>query len=255
MSSYGLWLSAAGMKISEHRQTLHANNLANAQTTGFKRDMAVVIQRRIESSEDGAGAEYSHPVLDGLSGGVNVRPAYHDLTQGPIDNTGRPLDLAIRGDGFLTVSDGESMRYTRDGQLTVNTAGELSLANESGVWRVLDQGGAPIVVDPVGGEPIISGDGTVRQGANLIAQLELVSPTNKDALRKVGENLFESTDGEMRPADGVLVSGAREESNFNAIEGLASMIEASRAYQLNATMIQLADSMTGQAVSTLGRVA
>jgi len=255
MSSYGLWLSAAGMKINEHRQTLHANNLANSQTTGFKRDLAVVMQRRIEAQENVDGFSFAHPVLDGLSGGVNVQPSYHDFTQGPIESTGRPLDIAIRGDGFFSVSDGQATRYTRDGEFTVNTAGELVLANESGVWRVLNQAGAPVVIDPVAGEPTVSGNGTIRQGENVVAELGLVTPDDPQTLRKVGENLYESPGGEMRPAGGTLVSGSREESNFNAIEGLASMIEASRAYQLNATLIQLQDKMTGQAVSTLGRVA
>ncbi len=255
MSSYGLWLSAAGMKINDHRQTLHANNLSNAQTTGFKRDLAVVMQRPIEAKENPRGPSLAHPVLDGMAGGVNVRPSYHDFTQGPIESTNRPLDVAIRGEGFFTVGDGQQTRYTRDGEFTVNAKGELVLSNESGVWRVLDQAGAPVVLDPAAGEPNVSGDGTIRQAENVVGTLGLVVPEDPQAMRKVGENLFALDEKEMRPAGGTLVSGAREESNFNPITGLSSMIEASRAYQLNATLIQLQDSVTGQAVSTLGRVA
>ena len=255
MTSYGLWLSAAGMKVNEHRQTLLANNLANVDTTGFKHDMAVVMQRRVESRESAGGLSYAHPVLDGLSGGVNVRPTYHALVQGPIERTGRPLDIAIRGEGFFPVSDGEVTRYTRNGEFAINTAGELIMANESGRWRVLDEGGAPIVIDLEGGEFTVSQSGAIRQGNEVIGVLGLMANEDPRALRKIGQNLFESTGGEMVPADGAFVPGSRESSTFNALEGLAMMIEASRAYQFNASMIQLQDQVTGQAVSTLGRLA
>ena len=255
MSSYGLWLSAAGMKVNEHRQTLLANNMANAQTTGFKHDLAVVMQRRVESHSVPDGLPFAHPVLDGLAGGVNVRPAFHSLEQGPIEWTGKPLDVAIQGDGFFAVSDGEVTRYTRNGEFAVNTQGELVMANEAGRWRVLDDAGAPIHFDEAGGEVSVSDSGTIRQGKNVVAALGLMNHENPRMLRKVGENLFEATAGQMTPANGRFITGSLEGSTFDVMQGLATMIEASRAYQFNATMIQLQDQLTGQAVSTLGRVA
>lgn len=255
MSSYGLWLSAAGMKVNEHRQTLLANNMANAQTTGFKHDFAVIMQRRVESKEDPGGLPFAHPVLDGLPGGVNVLPAYHSAEQGPIESTGKPLDVAIQGDGFFAVSDGEATRYTRNGEFTTNAQGELVMANEAGRWRVLDEGGAPMRVDEAGGEVEVSDGGTVRQGNTVVGKIGLMTNEDPRSIRKVGENLFEATGGEMKPANGRLISGSREGSTFDAMQGLATMIEASRAYQMNASMIQLQDQLTQQAVTTLGRVA
>lgn len=255
MSSYGVWLSAAGMKVCEHRQTLHANNLANTQTTGFKSDLANFRVRPIESRENGAPSRLRHPVLDQLSGGVNVRPSHYDFSQGHIETTGRPLDVAIRGEGFFTVSDGKRQRLTRNGEFSLNTAGELVLADASGNWRVLDQGGSPVRVDPARGSVVIAGDGAIRQGKQAVAQLRLVSPGNPQKLRKVGANHFEHPGEEMKPAAGTLVSASREESNYDAMTGLAAMIEVSRAYQMNATLLQLQDAATGQAVTTLGRVA
>ncbi len=87
MSSYGLWLSAAGMKVNDHRQTILTNNMANAHTTGFKHDLAVVTQRRVESQESGGSAQFAQPVLDGMSGGVHVRPSFQVFAQGPIEGT------------------------------------------------------------------------------------------------------------------------------------------------------------------------
>ena len=94
MSSYGLWLSAAGMKVNQHRQTVLANNLANANTTGFKHDLAVVMQRQVESAESPSGFNMTQPVLDTMGGGLDVRPTYKSFKQGPVESTGKPLDAS-----------------------------------------------------------------------------------------------------------------------------------------------------------------
>lgn len=248
-------MSAAGMKVCEHRQTLHAHNLANSQTTGFKSDIAQFWQRPVESREAGTSSPIRHPVLDRLSGGVNVRPAHYDFTQGEIENTGRPLDMAIRGEGFFTVSDGKSKRLTRDGEFTLGPSGTLILADASGNWSLLDQAGMPVQVDPALGPVTIGASGLVRQGTKAVTQIQLMTPEDPQTLRKIGMNHFAYPAEEMRVAAGTLVSAAREESNYNALSGLTAMIEASRAYQMNATLLQLQDDATGQAVLTLGRVA
>ena len=255
MSSYGLWLSAAGMKVNQHRQTLLANNMANANTTGFKHDLAVVAQRRIESESSPTGFDYIHPVLDGLAGGVNVRPTYQNFAQGPVEWTGKPLDVAIKGDGFFAVGDGEVTRYTRDGEFTIDAAGKLVLAAGEGRWKVLDDGGTPITLGENGGPVSVSESGIVRQGRTVVATLGVMTTEDRQSLRKVGENLFEAQNVEMVPIEGELMPESREGSNFDVMEGLVTMIEAARAYQLNATMIQLQDQLTGQAISKVGRVA
>ncbi len=255
MSTYGLWLSAAGMKVNQHRQTILANNMANANTTGFKHDIAVVAQRRVESQSSPGSSPFAHPILDGIAGGVDVRPTYHNFGQGRIEKTGRSLDVAIDGDGFFAVSDGQVTRYTRDGQFTFNRQGELVLVAGEGRWRVLDEGEAPIVVDQTAGKVSISADGTIRQGQNVVAKLGLVSTEDKQSLRKIGGNLFDAGEVEMTPIKGRFEPESREESNFDIMNGLATMIEATRAYQLNATMLKLQDDLTGQAVTRVGRLA
>lgn len=187
MSSYGLWLSAAGMKVNDHRQTLIANNMANMQTAGFKHDLAVVTQRRVESQVAAGGAAMSTPVLDSMSGGVNVKPAYWSREQGPMETTGRPMDVAIEGEGFFAVSDGKDTRYTRNGAFTTNSRGELTLSTESGRWKVEDVGsGGPIAIDPAGGAIAVSSDGTVRQGDVAVGKIDLRAPDDPRLLRKFG---------------------------------------------------------------------
>ena len=254
MSSYGLWLSAAGMKVHEHRQTLLANNMANADTTGFKQDLAVVRQRAVESASSADGMRFAHPVLDGLAGGVNVRPVFHDFTQGPIEHTGRHLDVAIEGDGFFAVTDGRQTRYTRNGSFTLNPSGELVLGSGGGRWRVLEADGGPVRIDPAAGDVEVSSDGTIRQGPAVVGRLAIATHRDKQSLRKVGESLFEAPKGGMAPVEARVLAGALEGSNFNPMQGLAQMIETTRAYQLNATLLQLQDQATDRAVNTVGRL-
>lgn len=255
MSSYGLWLSAAGMKINEYKQMLYANNMANAHTAGFKHDLAMITQRPVESREDAVGSNFAHPVLDGLSGGANVRPSFQNFAQGSIESTGRPFDVAIDGDGFFAVSDGEVTRYTRDGEFVRSASGELVLAAGEGRWRVLSDTGATIAISDEGGTPTFSQDGTIRQGTQVIGKLGLMTTDDKQSLRKVGENLFDAGATEMVSVKPTLRPESRERSNFDVMRGLASMIEATRVYEMNARLLQLQDSMTGQVVSTVGRLA
>lgn len=254
MSSYGLWLSAAGMKVNEHRQAVLANNMANAHTTGFKQDLAVIRARVVESRENVYPFEFRHPVLDNLAGGVDIRQSYHDFSQGPIEHTSKPLDVAIVGEGLFVVSDGSSERYTRNGEFALNTEGELVLSSGDGRWRVLDVGNDVIRIDPALGAAEVASDGTIRQGEEVIARLLLVTVDDKQALHKRGENLFELTEGEPTPVDGKIEAGALESSNFNVMTGLASMIEATRVYEMNANLLRMQDEMTGRVVSTVGRL-
>ncbi|MBI1825830.1 MAG: flagellar hook-basal body protein [Planctomycetes bacterium] len=255
MSSYGLWLSAAGMMVNDHQQTLLTNNMANMQTPGFKHDLAVVTQRRVESQVAPGGMMAASPVMDSMTGGVNVRPAFWSHQQGPIETTGRPLDVAIDGDGFFAVHDGKDTRFTRNGALTVNSGGELALSTESGRWKIVDgNSGGPIVIDPANPIIEVSSDGTVRQGDTVAGKIDLRAPAEPRLLKKFGENLFEPDGTEMKPINGKLRSGALEGSSFDVTNGLAYMIQASRAYQINASMLQMQDDVTGR-VMELGKAA
>jgi flagellar basal-body rod protein FlgG len=243
------------MKVNDHRQTLIANNIANTHTAGFKHDLAVVSPRLVESLEGPGGFALRHPVLDGMAGGVNVLPTYYSREQGSIEVTNRPLDIAIRGEGFFAVSNGKDTRYTRNGEFTTNSKGEVLMANESGNWRVLDEQGKPLTLDPAGDRISVSPNGIVRQGVTQVGKLALLSNEDDGAMRKVGQNLFESTGGKMAAASGSFVPESREISTFDAVTGLASLIEATRSYQMNATLLQMQDEMTGRVITALGRVA
>ncbi len=252
--TYGLWLSAAGLQANQYRQNLMANNMANVDTVGFKKDLAVMRERLVES-RGGQGMPFRHDLLNRLSGGTFVSPTYHSFAEGPLIRTGNPLDAAIKGDGFFSVQVGNKVRYTRDGRFTTNEKNELVMVANGGRAKVLGETGFPIVLLPNARRTEIGADGTVRQDGVAVGKVGLVEFADRNTLRKVGGNLFLATGAPGQPAqDSVVVTRAVEGSTVNPVAGLAELIEVTRAYQLNAQMISLQDATIGQAVSRVGRI-
>ncbi|HRX87738.1 MAG TPA: flagellar hook-basal body protein [Phycisphaerae bacterium] len=253
--TYGLWLSAGGMQVNEYRQSIMANNLANVDTVGFKHNLAVIHERRMESAANPADQPYSNAMLDKLSGGMWVKPTYTSFNQGALEETGRALDLALEGNGFFTVSDGQDVRYTRDGRLLVDQDGTLRSVVGEGRYRVLDAAGQPIVLDRTLGAPVVGKDGAVMQGNAKVAQLGLVDFADHDALRKTGAGMFQNAGTQAAErATPMVHAGHVERSTMDPITGMVDMIEVSRAYQLNAQMVSLQDTTLGEAVSRVGRI-
>src|SRR5687767_1053211 len=103
---YGLYASASGVLSNSYRQDVIANNIANAETVGFKRDLAVFQERRTAAQRAGLSPRrWSNPALERLGGGVGAAATYVDLSAGELETTGRPLDLAIHGEGFFAVRE------------------------------------------------------------------------------------------------------------------------------------------------------
>lgn len=256
--NYGLWLSVHGLQASELQQAVVANNLANVDTAGFKQDLAVVQERRAERPAPGQRRPDGLAALKDFSGGSFVRQTIHSVQPGALEPTGNPLDVALGGSGreFFSVQDGNDVRYTRDGRFATNADHELVMAVGNGQYKVLSEAGQPIVL-PAGesGEVNIDRGGTVRLGNTPVAQLGIVQFADPQRLRKVGGNLF-SPESETPTAVNVEVHpGAVERSSVDPVAGLVQMIQATRAYQLNANMIQMQDQLTGEAVQRIGRVA
>lgn len=252
---YGLWLSAAGLQANQYRQDVIANNLANVDTVGFKRDLSLFSERPTASREEFGDSTMSNRMLDQMSGGTFVSPTYTSFEQGPILETDKPYDLALEGDGFFTVRDGKQIAYTRDGRLALDTQGNL--VTFAGARPVLNEAGQPIRIQPEQRDSLrIADDGTVRAGAATIAKLGIVDFVDKTQLRKVGSNLFEAPDkAQTKPAAASVRSGAVEASTVDPTKAMVAMIEASRAYQLNSTMITMQDTMLGRAANDIAKLA
>lgn len=249
---YGLWQSVGGLQAQDYRQTVLANNLANADTPGFK-PQRVAFAERLNASLSKGGPASRLASLDGMTGGVFETPTYTDYTQGPITTSDSPLDIAIHGDGFLRVRTREGVRVTRDGRLAMTKDGKLVHAASGGA--VLDTVGRPIVLDPNSLSKIkIDTTGTIHEGDSKLAKLAVVDFRDRQVLEKAGQNLLSTDQAREIAATGQIEQFHEEQSGVDPVTALTDMISASRAYQLNATMISLQDESLGRVVNELGRI-
>lgn len=238
-----LFLGLSAQRALERRLAITANNLANADTTGFKADMAM-----FRPAKAGEARAEDRPTDIRYVRDVGVA---RDFTTGPIERTGGPLDLAIDGDGFFAVQGEEGTLYTRDGAFQLNPDGVLVTKEGR---PVLSEAGAPIVLDPRGQSPTVDSEGNLRVGAANVGRIQVAAFAAPETLRKVGENLFAPEGQPTIEATGRLVQGALEGSNVNAITELTRLIEVSRAYEGATRIVRAADDLRQRAIERLGRV-
>lgn len=251
-----LWIAKTGLDAQQTRMAVISNNLANVNTTGFKRDRANFedLLYQVQRQPGGASSEQTS-LPSGMATGTGVRVATtsKSFTQGNLSQTGNALDVAINGRGFYEVllPDGSSA-YTRDGAFQINAEGEV-VTNEGYAVQ-------PGLQIPEGAQSItIANDGTVSvklagQAENVqVGQLTLTEFVNPVGLQSLGGNLYAET-GASGPAQtgapgengvGYLIQGSLESSNVNTVEELVSMIETQRAYEVNAKAISTVDNMLG----------
>ena len=241
------------MAANQYRQNVAANNVANINTVGFKHDLAILRERPVESQEGGDARSYAHSLLDMLSGGTQVSPTYHSFEQGPVMTTHKPLDVMIKGSGFFGVETQEGVRYTRAGNFA--RSGEGLLVTSAGGFPVLDSGGGTISIPADGGKVEITNAGHVRQGDTVLGTLGLFEFDDLSLLNKQGKNLFQAMNNATprAPIDSTIIPGALEGSTMDPVNGLVDMIEASRAFQMNANMLSLQDTTLGRAVNEIAR--
>jgi flagellar basal-body rod protein FlgG len=249
-----LWVMKTGLEAQQTRMTVVANNLANVNTTGFKRGRAAFEDLLYQQVRQPGGATSQQTQLpSGLATGTGVRvvATVKSFDQGNLGNTGNPLDLAIDGRGFFQVllPDGTSA-YTRDGSFQVDAQGQL-VTNSGYVVQ-------PAIQIPQGAQSVTIGrDGTVsvqlagQAAATQVGTVQLTDFVNPAGLQARGENLYLETSA-SGPAQtgtagvngvGNLMQGTLENSNVNVVEELVSMIETQRAYEMNAKAIAAADGM------------
>lgn len=234
----GLYSAAAGMTAQQQRIDGVANDLANTSTTGYKH--VRVGFRDLLYNEQGRSAGPTVRAGAGAAAGFIGR----SQEQGALLSTGRPLDVAIQGPGFLQVrrADG-SLALTRDGTLRLDATGRLTTSDGNIVQ--------PQIVVPRGtaaDELSIGADGTVRVGAGRpLGRIELVTVPSSDGLRPLGGNLFAATaqSGAVAAAgaETTLRQSALEASNVNVGDAMVDMIDAQRSFQLASKAIQMQDQM------------
>ena len=267
MTVQTLYTAATGMQAMETRLDVIANNLANVETTGFKRDRAhfedlFYRHEKMPGTQDSLGNPTPTGIAIGL--GSKVTSTQSDFEQGSFQVTDNPLDVAIVGQGFFQViepSDG-SIRFTRAGNFFKNANGDIVMGSAN-IGRFLEPA---ISVPPDATEISISAEGRVSvrqpgsQTMNDVGQLELAFFPNAQGLLKVGENLYQETDASGAPTTGTpgqeglgrLQQGVLEASNVQPVEELIGLITTQRAFELNSKAVQVGDEMM-QIVANLKR--
>jgi flagellar basal-body rod protein FlgG len=256
---YGLYLSATGVLTSSYRQDVIANNLANAQTVGFKRSLAILQQRRTEAQQRRVPPGRFNRLLEGIGGGTLLSPTYVDHSRGQVEQTSNNLDVAIHGQGYFAVQDASgATRLTRNGQFLIDREGNLVLNDTEGGRRVLDAQGQPIVLAGLPQSQIhIARDGTISANGQVVARLGLFGVPDPQQLVHRGGTLLEypGVDVTKLPAaDGQLESGSVEGSNVDPMIELTQLINAHRQLEANANMIRYQDQTLGKLVNEVGRI-
>ena len=247
---YGLYLSAQGAQIQTLRQGLVANNLANASSTSFKRDLLRVQSHPTYDSERGLTPTWMPGNLNEMTGGTSPAETFTDYSQSPLTRTNNQLDLALEGPGFLKVQDGKQTYLTRDGKLTLNQQNQL-VTRDHGYVVLSTSGSALPNLDPA--LPIqFTSDGSLSQGADIIAQAAIVEPDSYRDLRKTGQNHYVA-EGPVSPATSnvQLKQGYLENSGVNPIHSMMELIESSRVLEANVNMIRHQDDAVARLLQSL----
>jgi len=255
----GIYASATGMVAQARRLDVLANNLANAATVGYKRDVTIaatfqdLLQERLDDRVPPAPG--TTRAVGPVPAGTAVATATR-LADGPIKATGRPLDVALQGDGFFTILTPEGIRYTRAGNF-----------DQDGQGRLVTAAGHPVLVSgrPVAGRSIvIRENGEVWVDGLLAGTLDIVTTDQVGPLRKVGDNLWApggpgaplvggaSTATGQNPArPWRLLVGFLEMSNVEPIREMVELIHATRTFEANQKALQAQDQALGRAVNDL----
>lgn len=251
---YGLYLSATGVMTNSYRQDVIANNLANSETVGFKKDLAMFRQRPTAAEESPDKRSWTDPLMEGIGGGTFAEPTVIDTTDGSIERTGSTLDNAIHGPGFFTVDDQGQTRLTRNGQFMVNNNGFL--VTTSGQHNVLDSAGNPIKLDATAiNITTTAPDGTITQGDKVVAKLGVVDIPDQAKLQNTGGNMFSYADtDELTASDSIIQNGTLEESNVDPATELAALMDTQRQLEANANMIHYQDSTLDKLINTVGKI-
>ena len=262
MPTSALHVARTGLEAQDTRMRVIANNLANVGTTGFKRDranFATLAYQDARVAGQQSSNETAFAIGLNLGTGVSVQSTTRIETQGSVNTTDNPFDLALDGSGYFQVQmPGGQLGYTRAGNFTRSADGQLVTAQG---YPVL-----PAIAIPEGATTIsISQDGTVSAvvpgtaEAQQLGQITIASFANPGGLQASGDNFLMET-GASGPAQiGVAGEGGRghirqgmlEGSNVNVVEELVNMIETQRAYEINSKMISAVDEMLKNANQTL----
>ena len=248
-----MWVAKTGLDAQQTRMNVISNNLANVNTTGFKRDRAVfedLLYQNIRQAGGQTSTNTQAPTGLMLGTGVRIVATEKLNVQGNMINSQNPLDVAISGEGHFQVTQPDgSTAYTRDGGFKVSATGQLVTSSGSPLSPAL-------TIPPNASTITIGRDGTVSVELNtggqaVLGQIQIARFLNPAGLMAAGQNLMKQTPASGDPqvlqpgvnGAGNLMQGTLEASNVNVVEEMVNMIETQRAYEINSKAISAVDGM------------
>lgn len=247
----GLYTAASGMLASKQRLNVVSNNLANSDTTGYKKEGTVreSFPEMLINKIDSEGKEE----IGSLGTGVRNQFSYTDFSSGKLKHTSNPLDLAIQGEGFFVVETPAGQRYTKNGNFTLNEVGQI--VTQEG-YPLLNEEGEPM--QTIDNRSInFDGEGQLYLDDLEAGNVQVVDFEDNRNLEKVGENLYQLADEgvEAQEAENYQIrQGYQEASNVNVVKEMTNMIEANRHYEMNQRAIKTADQTLEKTVNQVGRI-
>jgi flagellar basal-body rod protein FlgG len=262
MTTPSLWVAKTGLDAQQTQMQVISNNLANVNTTGFKKDRAMFEDLLYQNVRQvGAQSTQTTTLPSGLQLGTGVRTVATQKihTQGNIVQTQNPLDVAINGRGFLqVVMPNGDIAYTRDGSLKIDSTGQIVTNNGDPIEPAITipQDALSITIGDDGTVSVLQPGNTAPAQVGSIQLADFINPTGLDP---IGNNLFREsvssgtaiTGAPGTDSLGKIQQGALETSNVNVVEELVNMIETQRAYEMNSKAIETTDQMLSFASNTL----
>lgn len=252
----GLYTAATGMNVQTKKLDVISNDLANVNTTGYKKDTTViaafpqVLASRLNDTQNHIA---NNGPIGQMSLGARVDEVYTNFVQGSLIKTDGMLDLAIQGQGFFAVQTPNAVFYTRDGNFSLDLTGQV--VTKEG-YPVLSAEGLPITLGEdflaSGNNITVKENGQIYRDEELIDTIALIQFEDTKALTKASDNLYQS-DAPGVPFEGNLIQGFLEAANVNPVVAMVDMITVSRAYEANQKVIQTHDSLLNKTVNEIGR--
>jgi len=249
-----MWIAKTGLDAQQTRMSVISNNLANVNTTGFKKDRAnfedMLYQKlRQPGAQNTADAQAPTGLM--LGTGVRIVATEKSHAQGSLVTTKNALDMSIQGEGFFQIaqSDG-TVAYTRDGSFKLSSTGQLVTSNGALLQPAITIP-ANVMSIAIGQDGTVSVETAGGGGTQVIGQIQLARFANPSGLQAAGQNLLKETPASGAPqvstpgqtGTGQLMQGALEASNVNVVEEMVNMIETQRAYEINSKAISAVDGM------------